>query len=78
MASFKPGDIVKLKTGGPPMTFGGFSLLQPTMGHAICSWFVGKELKQGVITQESLVPYEKPDKAAPLTMSQAPQMGKSS
>ena len=56
----KPGDLVKLKSGGPVMTFGG-------MGGAFgqdarCFWFVTTELKHASFPVEAL---EKAEKATP-------------
>lgn len=41
---FQPGDVVKLKSGGPKMTVGEYS----QMGQVGCQWFVGPETKQEV------------------------------
>ncbi|AUR89437.1 protein of unknown function DUF2158 [Vibrio phage 1.123.O._10N.286.48.F3] len=39
----KAGDIVKLKSGGPSMTVGGFSSDSRII---TCAWFDGSELKE--------------------------------
>ncbi|HEX8012455.1 MAG TPA: DUF2158 domain-containing protein [Casimicrobiaceae bacterium] len=55
MASFKPGDIVKLKSGGPKMTVEG-----PYRGHSSneeqvrCIWFEGSERKTDVFAVATL------------------------
>ena len=51
MAKFKEGDIVQLKSGGPPMTvcevFGD--------GDHECKWFSGKKLERGNFPEEALI-----------------------
>jgi len=40
--NLKPGDLVRLKSGGPTMTYEGES----SIGTALCNWFVGPERKR--------------------------------
>lgn len=55
-AEFNPGDIVKLKSGGPEMTVqeevttvsGGRS------GKYWCQWFAGKKLEKGKFPADSI------------------------
>lgn len=47
---FKIGDIVQLKSGGPPMTIEEF--LHPEVR---CQWFAGKKLASGIFPPTSLV-----------------------
>ncbi|MBR2572866.1 MAG: DUF2158 domain-containing protein [Loktanella sp.] len=62
-ATFKPGDIVQLKSGGPAMTIaslstnmnGGFSGYQ-------CEWFKGASKERAHFTEETLKPYVAPSK----------------
>ena len=52
----KPGDIVRLKTGGPEMTAGYFH----SENDLYCQWFVSHgELKWGVFSLNSLLVLEK-------------------
>jgi uncharacterized protein YodC (DUF2158 family) len=50
--TFKVGDIVKLKSGGPDMT------VRVVPGGAVttytCQWFAGKKLEQGSFPGDSL------------------------
>jgi uncharacterized protein YodC (DUF2158 family) len=48
---FKTGEIVRLKSGGPTMTFGGEAALT---GEAICYWFHGTERKCETFPFEAL------------------------
>lgn len=46
---FKTGDVVRLKTGGPPM------VVRAVSGDtAYCQWFAGVELRQGTFLFSSL------------------------
>ncbi|EPP4132714.1 YodC family protein [Vibrio vulnificus] len=47
--SFKTGDIVKLKSGGPDMTIQG----KGPAGYW-CQWFAGKKLERGQFPADSL------------------------
>lgn len=50
-ATFKVGDIVKLKSGGPDMTV----QIVPEKGENYrCQWFAGKKLEFGFFQFESL------------------------
>jgi len=55
--SFKAGDVVRLKSGGPKMTISGFGL--SFMGEELkdiirCQWFVKTELKDGEFNVSSV------------------------
>lgn len=56
----KPGDLVKLKSGGPVMTLGGVGGAYTS--EARCFWFVGSEMKSASFPPEAL---EKGEKATP-------------
>lgn len=49
--SFKPGDIVRLKSGGPDMT-----VTEPSYDQTdwVCKWFGGKKLEHGQFPPEAL------------------------
>lgn len=53
---FKPGDVVRLKSGGPKMTvvkFGSYRM--GTLDGYLCQWFDTKgDLKSDVFTEEML------------------------
>jgi uncharacterized protein YodC (DUF2158 family) len=52
---FKPGDIVRLKSGGPPMVVDEIDKKQtPTI--IACLWFDGSQLEDGEFSPTSLVP----------------------
>ncbi len=46
----KEGDIVRLKSGGPPMTVGA----KMASGGFTCTWFVGQEVKEKIFTPDQL------------------------
>ena len=50
--SFKIGDIVKLKSGGPDMTVRDESRIGESVYS--CQWFAGKKLESGRFAPESL------------------------
>jgi len=53
--TFKTGDIVRLKSGGPDMTVKGYVLGDETS--VICQWFAGRELdklESGHFPEDSL------------------------
>jgi uncharacterized protein YodC (DUF2158 family) len=52
METFKTGDTVQLKSGGPIMTLGG--LAAHSSSSYVCKWFAGDELKSGVFTLDQL------------------------
>lgn len=47
----QPGDLVKLKSGGPLMTYEGASHM---MGDAICVWFEGEKRSRTGFSHSSL------------------------
>jgi len=52
--SFKVGDIVQLKSGGPEMTV---QTVPTTHSHYYnCQWFAGKKLESGHFPADSLQP----------------------
>ena len=56
MASkFKPGDIVQLKSGGPPMTVEREQIYGE--GGWQCAWFAGAKESQKVFAEAALQPY---------------------
>ena len=51
--SFKPGDVVSLKSGGPKMTV--VELGQQNSKLVVrCDWFAGTEVKHGTFPPDSL------------------------
>lgn len=50
MSEFNPGDIVRLKSGGPPMTVTNFDHDAVCANNAVyavdCEWFAGDNLKR--------------------------------
>lgn len=61
--AFNVGDIVSLKSGGPPMT------VEKIIANAIkqivqyrCQWFAGKKLEFGLFAPESLKKDDPPQK----------------
>ena len=55
-AQFKPGDVVKLKSGGPKMTVQKTSRGIGDRGWTVrCDWFAGSKKEQGVFAPEQLV-----------------------
>lgn len=52
--SFKVGDIVQLKSGGPEMTVQ--TLPSTHNQYYTCQWFAGKKLESGHFKEESLKP----------------------
>ena len=58
-----PGDVVMLKSGGPPMTIEDIDKFQYSEhDKALCSWFEGKQRKSDVFELSSL---EKVDRDHP-------------
>jgi uncharacterized protein YodC (DUF2158 family) len=45
MSDFKPGDVVRLKSGGPKMTLGNFVELGDNPRTAYCCWFDGGKME---------------------------------
>jgi uncharacterized protein YodC (DUF2158 family) len=55
MAEFKPGDVVKLKSGGPAMTIAKYGKYSDGE-KALCEWFDGKgEVKRDTFADYQLV-----------------------
>lgn len=52
---FKPGDIVQLKSGGPPMTVASHDASMGK-GTVRCQWFAGKKMESGYFPADSLEP----------------------
>lgn len=57
--SFKPGDIVQLKSGGPPMTVVEFDAYHQAFH---CEWFKGASLEKANIAEAALKLYVAPKK----------------
>lgn len=57
MQKFKPGDVVKLKSGGPSMTIGGYSAVASGESSTIvmCRWFVRNKAEHGNFDEVMLV-----------------------
>lgn len=55
MATFKEGEIVQLKSGGPKMTVKSVSAMGIKKDELFCQWFAGSKLNTGYFTQESLI-----------------------
>jgi uncharacterized protein YodC (DUF2158 family) len=49
MSDFKPGDVVRLKSGGPKMTLGNFVEMGGNPRTAYCSWFDGGKMDTAAI-----------------------------
>lgn len=48
--TFQLGDVVRLKSGGPPMTIGAID----DRGGILCEWFKDAELKSSYFASHSL------------------------
>ena len=62
--SFKVGDLVELKSGGPPMTVedpAHFSLDRKS-ATVRCTWFAGKKHEVGYFNADVLMTYTPPEK----------------
>jgi uncharacterized protein YodC (DUF2158 family) len=53
VARFKVGDLVRLKSGGPPMTVS--DVLIPAERGYSCTWFVGRHLKSSNFKEQELI-----------------------
>ena len=53
MSEFKPGDIVRLKSGGPQMTV---ESIDKKDGGLLCLWFDEGQLEDAVFESVALVP----------------------
>jgi uncharacterized protein YodC (DUF2158 family) len=51
--TFKIGDIVELKSGGPPMTVVEW---EDYRAEYRCQWFAGRKMESGHFPAESLIP----------------------
>jgi uncharacterized protein YodC (DUF2158 family) len=51
---WKPGDVVQVKSGGPPMTVAG----EDEIGMVICEWFVGTNPQTKTFNAAVLKKYE--------------------
>jgi uncharacterized protein YodC (DUF2158 family) len=68
---FKPGDIVRLKSGGPPMVVDEIDKKQtPTI--IACLWFDGSQLEDGEFSPTSLVLVADTPVAAPAPAEATP------
>jgi uncharacterized protein YodC (DUF2158 family) len=59
MATFKLGDVVRLKSGGPDMTIDGMSEQSSGGFLCHCKWFEYAEQKDAHFMEASLEPVEK-------------------
>ncbi len=57
--TFKVGDIVQLKSGGPKMTVYNPDTLS---GEVYCQWFAGSKLDSGEFPKDSLIKVEEEEK----------------
>jgi len=53
MTTWKTGDTVKLKSGGPRMTVRGMDMLR--VGYAMCDWFEGVTPRSGEYLPDQLI-----------------------
>jgi uncharacterized protein YodC (DUF2158 family) len=56
MATFKPGDVVQLKSGGPKMTVDHVDKDHLDKERCFCQWFAGAKLEKGWFPFDSVVP----------------------
>lgn len=63
---WNPGDVVRVKSGGPAMTVAG----EDSIGMVICEWFDGKNQKSGTFNAAVLQKFE-PPKPSFATLSRA-------
>ncbi len=54
--TWKPGDVVQVKSGGPAMTVAG----DDGFGRTICEWFDGKKQMSGTFNAAVLKLFERP------------------
>ena len=57
MAPFKNGDVVCLKSGGPPMTVDGYT----PDGRTSCVWFEKTDRKSSIFSEATLEKLEEDD-----------------
>jgi uncharacterized protein YodC (DUF2158 family) len=63
MARFQPGQLVRLKSGGPPMTVKQwFPAPGRDGGEYRCQWFSGAKLSDGLFSEESIEPADAPER----------------
>ena len=57
MARFKPGDVVKLRSGGPCMTIqlNSSNFTGAASTSVICKWFDGPKIEKAVFRKEMVV-----------------------
>lgn len=55
--SFKVGEVVQLRSGGPEMTVSDTSVYSEP-DHVRCQWFGGRKLETGKFPTASLIPAE--------------------
>ncbi|TDR89106.1 YodC family protein [Enterovirga rhinocerotis] len=63
--SFNKGDVVVLKSGGPPMTVDklpGETFIRKVDSEYYCSWFKGATLNEGSFPEHVLMTYVPPEK----------------
>jgi uncharacterized protein YodC (DUF2158 family) len=60
-ATFAPGEVVQLKSGGPPMTVGGKHAFSDEL---ICKWFDGKKQMERTFDAALLARYVPPRRGA--------------
>jgi uncharacterized protein YodC (DUF2158 family) len=61
MATFAPGDVVQLKSGGPPMTV---NRKHASSDELICNWFDGKKHIERTFNAALLARYVPPRRGA--------------
>jgi uncharacterized protein YodC (DUF2158 family) len=71
MSEFKPGDIVRLKSGGPPMVVDEVEK-KANIVIVACLWFDEAQLEDGEFSPASLVPVTDADPAPPAEVPAAP------
>ncbi len=60
--TFKVGQVVQLKSGGPKMTVSGFSNIDESV---YCTWFAGAKKEHGSFPPDTLMPALDEAKAKP-------------
>jgi uncharacterized protein YodC (DUF2158 family) len=62
MAKFNAGEVVRLVSGGPPMTVSGYE-----DGHVVCDWFDERRQRQSGVYRETSLKSVRDDDEEPLT-----------